>query len=37
MDSSRELAVICAISFIINLYLVLVISVPISDVIGTKV
>jgi hypothetical protein len=37
MDSSRELASICAISFVISPYLVLLISVQTSDVIGAKV
>jgi hypothetical protein len=37
MDSSRELVSIYAIGFVISLYLILLISVQISDVTGTKV
>jgi hypothetical protein len=36
MDLSRELVFICAISFIISLYLVLLISVEMSNVTGIK-
>jgi len=37
IDSSRELAFIYAISFVINLYLIFLISVQTSDAIDTKV
>ena len=37
MDSSRELSFICVISFIINLYLLLIVSIQISNMTWTKV
>jgi hypothetical protein len=37
MDSSRELASIYAISFVINLYLIFLIGVKTSDMIGLKI